>query len=283
MWRYTQIGTKRGITFPELLGILAIAAIVVFLLFPPQRPESDELNRKHSKQQQTCMDNLGKLGRAVFLYLQDYDNTFPTTVEKTFEPHAEDPVVGATGYFGPLRRYLTSNTILHCPSMEKSGISYAANGSHMKKYDGFDTVWGLKAWWGKHEWYSYPAKKSQVLSPANVILLFDCASPHLCSMDTTLGDVNAGWYGGFFGQFDKDKKPIKPLHSGGMNFLFCDGHVSWVDVTGHPGWNAPNGYVNPPKEREKADCLAGGRRPSIDISMADWPEKKISFRRDYKP
>ncbi len=280
--RYPQIRSRRGVTLIELIAILGIAVLIIFLLFPPQSPESDEITRKANKNEATCMENLRLLGRAIMLYAQDYDNTYPTTVEKTFDPHG-DPPLGTTGYLGPLRKYLTNTTMLHCPSAVKPGVSYAVNGSRIKKYDGYDSVWGLKGWWGKYLFYSYPAKKSQVLSPANVILAFDCASPHLCSMDTTLGDVNSGWYGGFFGQFDIDRKPVKPLHNNGMNFLFCDGHVGWFSVVGHPGWDAPTGYIHPPKPRENDKCLAGGRRPSIDISMADWPAQKISFRRDYKP
>jgi prepilin-type processing-associated H-X9-DG protein len=261
---------------------MAVLLAVALLVFPPKRPPVDTKPLENARKNTDCVDKLRQVGQAIMHYTQDYDGVFPITDAKTFEPHA-DPGKDAYGYFGALKPYLKQSETLHCPAMKKGGVSYVANGSRTMKYDGFEGVWGLHAWWGKNLWYSYPAKRSQVASPANVILAFDCVSPQLCSMNTVLGDVNSGWYGGFFGQFDKDRNPIAPLHDHGMNFLFCDGHVQWFDMMGHPGWSTPTGYIHKPKPREVNDCLAGGRRPSVDIYMADWPQNKISFRRDYKP
>jgi prepilin-type processing-associated H-X9-DG protein len=81
----------------------------------------------------------------------------------------------------------------------------------------------------------------------------------------TYGDCNAGFYGDFFGQYGYGGVPVRPLHNGGMNFVFSDGHAKWYNMTNHPGWDVPpNGY--PPWGMD-----------------ATWPQNQISFDVDYNP
>src|SRR5437870_363470 len=62
---------KAAFTLIELLVVIAIIALLAAILFPV-------FARVREKARQTvCLSNLGQISKAVLMYMQDYDETFP--------------------------------------------------------------------------------------------------------------------------------------------------------------------------------------------------------------
>jgi prepilin-type N-terminal cleavage/methylation domain-containing protein/prepilin-type processing-associated H-X9-DG protein len=64
--------SRRGFTLIELLVVIAIIAVLAAILFPVFK------RARESARQSTCQSNLVQLGKALKMYANDYDETFPT-------------------------------------------------------------------------------------------------------------------------------------------------------------------------------------------------------------
>jgi prepilin-type N-terminal cleavage/methylation domain-containing protein len=63
---------RRAFTLIELLVVIAIIAILAAILFPVFAQARDQARKS------TCLSNMKQLGLGVMMYLQDYDELFPT-------------------------------------------------------------------------------------------------------------------------------------------------------------------------------------------------------------
>jgi prepilin-type N-terminal cleavage/methylation domain-containing protein/prepilin-type processing-associated H-X9-DG protein len=66
---------KNAFTLIELLVVIAIIAILAAILFPVFA------QARAKARQATALSNLKQIGNAVLMYLQDYDETYPMTME----------------------------------------------------------------------------------------------------------------------------------------------------------------------------------------------------------
>src|SRR4030088_2532951 len=71
-----KILRKRAFTLIELLGVIAIIAILAAILFPVFA------QAREKARQTTCQSNLKQIGIAISMYVQDYDEEFPNTGEQ---------------------------------------------------------------------------------------------------------------------------------------------------------------------------------------------------------
>ncbi|MHB9025263.1 MAG: type II secretion system protein [Armatimonadota bacterium] len=62
---------RRGVTVPELLGLLAILVIVFLVVWPVIRP------RDHGSPQTTCLNNQKQIVTSILMFVQDHEKTFP--------------------------------------------------------------------------------------------------------------------------------------------------------------------------------------------------------------
>jgi len=243
---------SKGFTLIELLVVIAIIAILAAILFPVFARARDKARAT------ACLNNCKQIGMACMQYVDDWDGYYPISkIDAAFYASSE---FDKFGYAVCLQPYLKSDKVLLCMN-DTSAIAYGASGSRRKDWYGYDALWGYFAFWvtdPSQQWYGFPQQMSSVKSPSKCISVFETARR------TRGGDVNAGFFGDFFGQFDYYKKPVTPPHLGGTNFVFADGHAKWYDLKGHPGWDAP--YPSNPVWKK----------------YATWPEKGISFDIDYE-
>ncbi len=97
---------RRGFTLIELLVVIAIIAILAAILFPVFA------QAREKARQTSCLSNLKQQGTATYMYVQDYDETFPLGLYLS---------VGSTGpctmtSFAEITPYQKNSDIQKCPS-----------------------------------------------------------------------------------------------------------------------------------------------------------------------
>src|ERR1051325_2688168 len=89
-------GGPRGFTLIELLVVIAIIALLAAILFPVFAQARDKAR------QPTCLSNMRQIGTAMLIYLQDYDEFYPT--------------VHSGAYLVLIQPYVKNLDVWRCPS-----------------------------------------------------------------------------------------------------------------------------------------------------------------------
>jgi prepilin-type N-terminal cleavage/methylation domain-containing protein/prepilin-type processing-associated H-X9-DG protein len=255
---------KRGFTLIELLVVIAIIAILAAILFPVFA------QARESARKATCLSNLKEIDLAVQMYVQDYDETMPSS-------YTGGMIGEATYYCQP---YMKNYGILFCPSRQ---ISFAQTGNSVcggvdnpncesKRYGyGWNTGTGFPAGytsigskyaatdglfgsWGTAN-ISWSWTNPQSVTYTGTVCLATgkslaaVNSPALCFMFGDSGDTP---------RMSISHKRIStcggasitdmPRHSGGNCFCYVDGHVKYLryDTTPYTGgFRFPTGASYP--------------------------------------
>lgn len=212
---------RNGFTLIELLVVIAIIAILAAILFPVFA------QAREKARQTTCTSNVKSLGLAVWMYAQDYDETYPPV---WYNPdghwaNVTSPYIGQGGD-GPKK--LWTQGIMRCPSAGIPGWAYSMSVAI--------SPWDSRL--GAHNGLSVAA----VYRPADTVMLAETpqvtawksVSAHLETDMNCWGGKNGN---GITHANYKDTDAVdaskacyslpRYRHSEGALIAWADGHASW--------------------------------------------------------
>jgi len=194
----------------------------------------------------TCLNNCKQLGLAEMQYAQDNDETF-----------WNQPDNGDRGpfYSDLLMPYIKSPAVYRCPDNMVNTSAEAGIGPNGHDPLTYPVDYGF-ADPGIHSHENYktlvdlaPYHICQIDEPAKIVLLTDAVlywNDTVCVPDP---DKPAGKGSYYFFQGDPSGKfPImpyigQPIHQGGMNFVYADGHAKLGRVVGVSAVSQAQGYA----------------------------------------
>ena len=207
---------KYGFTLIELLVVIAIIAILAAILFPVFA------QAREKARQASCESNLKQIGLAFKMYVQDYDEKWPSS---TPIPCCSDGKKGSTGQdFGfngwvsnALIPYTKNQQIYICPSLNANGFydPYSNGGTDTKNgSEQFSYAFNYASDYGAKE-AAFTSVSSAIIMGDSSTAWWDC--PY---MNTGCGWVSRDWHN----HITKNYK-LTEWHTMKNDFLFEDGHV----------------------------------------------------------
>ncbi|HEY3332093.1 MAG TPA: prepilin-type N-terminal cleavage/methylation domain-containing protein [Capsulimonadaceae bacterium] len=253
---------KRGFTLIELLVVIAIIAILAAILFPVFATAREKARAS------TCASNEKQIGIAFTQYVQDYDEVMPITFDaarawawdKCVQPYLGvkvsatpgNPTVFACPSDAVTRKYTAPTRTYAMPA--PGNATSTANGPGTATPNiGMAGSWNGCAnggWWGSTAGCLAIAK---VPSTSSTFLMveapYDGITPAPLPGNSDVGNslgngpytmVSGPYAGACYNTATWPEasngnllaqdmaRPGTPIHSGGYNYLYGDGHVKWL-------------------------------------------------------
>ncbi|HEY3332750.1 MAG TPA: DUF1559 domain-containing protein [Capsulimonadaceae bacterium] len=233
---------RNGFTLIELLVVIAIIAILAAILFPVFA------TAREKARQTSCASNEKQITLAMIQYSNDYDEVYPAIVHNTF---VGGSWVQTNGWAYQIYPYVKSYGSLYCPddtikrntNVTNIPVSYTMpdnlNGGSVYTGSNFKFHSGMAGWIGGtgSDWRAHMA--SDVEAPATTLMLVEyyfsgntyacnwngcdmVSAPSMtmpCATFSVSHPVDLAQ--------DVATKGI-PVHAGGWNYGFADGHVKFL-------------------------------------------------------
>jgi len=213
-----SFGANKGFTLIELLVVIAIIAILAAILFPVFAQVREKARAI------SCLSNQKQIGLGIMQYSQDNDE---------YNPEVWTP--GNAVWWQVLDPYVKSHKLYVCPD---DSYSRGSNGEAVSYSIAFN--WGD---WGactagctnQAQFSAAGANQAKITSPASAILVTERWNSYKNWNQNWAADnfCNGGEF--LYGQGGSAANPASPRaasgHTGGSNYIFCDGHAKWMRFT----------------------------------------------------
>ncbi|MDX1931367.1 MAG: DUF1559 domain-containing protein [Capsulimonadales bacterium] len=233
----SERSARAAFTLIELLVVIAIIALLAAILFPVFA------QAREKGRQATCQSNLRQIGLAILMYKADYDERYvpkyncliwdtnypdhcasPVRIGETISPPMTEwlPPAAAppdTDYL--LRPYIKNDDVRRCPSRYQGPPLSPGEQPAQGRYTitGWDSFFGD----GRPETGPQGQPDSAVPRPAETLIVWE----HI----NNASECQIGQQGSSGTQLTPAEKHWETNHSGGLNALWCDGHVKWLRVS----------------------------------------------------
>ena len=210
--------TKTGFSLNELLGVIAIIAILAAILFPVFAKAIEGEKAKQAK----CISNLKKLEQAFTQYKEDYNGYLPLAWVWSSQKYPDGSAsLGWIEWHHSIWPYVNRLNVYECPS--SIGSKYIGNAS---------------GWTGAYSYgintamFTYPAGATNdpllgkqwsiaVKFPANTVILCDNKRYSYSTGEGDWQETPPCWDSPYIPQ---------ETHTGGINVAFADGHAKWYTM-----------------------------------------------------
>jgi prepilin-type N-terminal cleavage/methylation domain-containing protein/prepilin-type processing-associated H-X9-DG protein len=204
---------KTGFTLIELLVVIAIIAILAAILFPVFAQARDKAR------QTMCLSNMRQISTGMTLYVQDYDDTFPS------QPASDVCwIFWIESYISKPKNFTEARgNVYSCPS-NPHVISQAAN--ELRLYPWLPAKYGLTLKGGRYSWHCSYCINDSIIGETGLqftsLASWQRPSEEYLFLETrTDTDVDSN-------DVDAANNEVFMGHSTGMNIVYVDGHVKWL-------------------------------------------------------
>ena len=202
-----MVRKRSGFTLIELLVVIAIIAILAAILFPVFAQAREQARMA------TCLSNFKQIGLGVMMYVQDWDETYPTSRLHAL-PAGSDCNQKIITWKAETAPYVKNLAVYKCPSNKHNNQPDETKGDDSAGLPVFPISYaysGSALWSG--DTGQVPIRLGSVTEPARFIMLVE--SNAACA-DMGIWAVGAGWgiTGGYFVHPNKR-----------MQALYFDGHA----------------------------------------------------------
>ncbi len=227
---------RTGFTLIELLVVIAIIAILAAILFPVFA------QAREKARQVSCLSNFKQMGSAFLMYAQDYDETWPGDSM----PENGDLSRWGTYYWpflvnayvkgGPQAYTRTRGGVFVCPS-DPGPAQELAGVRTTKVWPEPATSWGLQRdpARGNNLWYwcSYSINEL-VADTAPQLAVWENPANSFLVIEANDSEIEGDELNELHSVPVSNSGPGTPGHSGGLNFLYQDGHAKWSRLSFTP-------------------------------------------------
>lgn len=199
-------------TLIELLVVIAIIAILAAILFPVFA------QAKEAAKKTSCLSNTKQIGLATMMYLNDYDDTyFWEPYPGCQNPDYYQPIAEPTiGWYDLLQPYVKSQQLFKCPD---NNYPYY-NGNYPLNYP---VNYGLNELLFDYTWVN----SSVLQTPSQTAIMGDATSIWATFIGFAVLDPDGVTRRYWLLSNQVEWIYGTPMHTGGINATFADGHSKW--------------------------------------------------------